>query len=89
MAKNGVPRVTKIRPGPGAGGANCWKARGDTGSNILIDIYELNILIYVHIIIKLIEYGHQAKPSILGLQIVFLAAPGDYGDGDYRARQEF
>ena len=29
----------KIRPGHGAGGANCWKDRGDTGSNILIDIY--------------------------------------------------
>ena len=35
-----------------------------------------------------IEYGHEAKPSILGLQIVFLAAPRDYGDDDYRARQE-
>ena len=39
---------------------------------------------------KLIEYGHEAKPSILGLQIVFLAAHRDYGggDGDCRARQE-
>ena len=36
-----------------------------------------------------IEYGHEAKPSILGLQIVFLAARRDDGDGgDYRARQE-
>ena len=37
------------------------------------------------------EYGHEAKPSILGLQIVFLAARRDYGDGgggDYRVRQE-
>ena len=37
----------------------------------------------------LIEYGHVAKPSILWLQIVFLAARRDYDDGDYyRARQE-
>ena len=38
----------------------------------------------------IIEYGHEAKPSILGLQILFLAAPRDYGDYDYycRARQE-
>ena len=37
----------------------------------------------------LIEYGHEAKPSISGLQIVFLAAPRDYYyDGDYRAYQE-
>ena len=37
-----------------------------------------------------VEYGHEAKPSILGLQIVFLAASrDDHGDGgDYRARQE-
>ena len=37
-----------------------------------------------------IEYGHEAKPSILGLQIVVLDAPRDYGGGyyDYRARQE-
>ena len=36
-----------------------------------------------------IEYGHEAKPSILGLQIAFLAAPRDYhGDGDCRARLE-
>ena len=33
------------------------------------------------------EYGHEAKPSILGLEIVFLAARRDYGD-DYRARQK-
>ena len=41
--------------------------------------------------ISFIEYGHEAKPSILGLQIVFLAArrdDGDGGDGDYRARQK-
>ena len=32
---------------------------------------------------------NEAKPSILGLQIFFLAARRDYGDGgDYRARQE-
>ena len=38
----------------------------------------------------LIEHGHEAKTSILGLQIVFLAARSDYGGGgdDYRARQE-
>ena len=35
-----------------------------------------------------IEYGHEAKPSILGLLIVFLAARRDYGRDDYRARQE-
>ena len=40
----------------------------------------------------IIEYGHEAKPSILGLRIVFLAARRDDDDdgyGDYRARQEF
>ena len=39
----------------------------------------------------IVEYGHEAKSSILGLQIVFLAAPRDYhgGDGDdCRARLE-
>ena len=39
----------------------------------------------------IIEYGHEAKPSILGLQIVFLAAPRDDhggGYGDCRARLE-
>ena len=41
----------------------------------------------------MIEYGHDAKPSILGLQIIFLAARRDYGGGgggggDYRARQK-
>ena len=39
----------------------------------------------------MIEYGHEAKPSILGLQVVFLAArrDDDYDhDYDYRARQE-
>ena len=37
----------------------------------------------------IIEYGHEAKPSILGLQIVFLAAPrDDYDYGDYGASQE-
>ena len=37
-----------------------------------------------------IECGHEAKPPILGLQIVFLAARKDYSgdDGDYCARQE-
>ena len=30
--------------------------------------------------LTIIEYGHEAKPSILGLQIVFLAAPRDYHD---------
>ena len=43
------------------------------------------IFIYIYIFI---EYGHEAKPSILGLQIVFLAAPRDYSYDDYRARQE-
>ena len=39
--------------------------------------------------LTIIEYGHEAKPSIIGLQIVFLAAPrNDYYDYDYRARQE-
>ena len=38
----------------------------------------------------IIEYGHEAKPSILGLQIVFLAARRDDDDDgdDYRARQK-
>ena len=38
----------------------------------------------------IIEYGHEAKPSILGLQIVFLAARRDHGgdSGGYCARQE-
>ena len=36
-----------------------------------------------------IKYGNETKPSILELQIVFLAAPrNDDGYGDYRARQE-
>ena len=38
----------------------------------------------------IIEYGHEAKPSILGLQIVFLAARRDDDDDDgddYRARR--
>ena len=37
------------------------------------------------------KHGHEAKPSILGLQIVFLAARRDYYDYgyDYRARQEW
>ena len=40
----------------------------------------------------IIEYGHEAKPSILGLQVVCLAAPrdddGGDGYGDCRARLE-
>ena len=37
----------------------------------------------------IIEYGHEAKPSILVLQIVFLAAGRDYhGHYDCRARQK-
>ena len=44
----------------------------------------------LHIVfIYIIEYGHEAKPSILGLQIVFLAARMDDGGyGYYCARQE-
>ena len=39
--------------------------------------------------VPIIEYGHEAKPSILELEIVFLAARrDDYGDYYYRARQE-
>ena len=65
---------------------------------LLIRVY---IYIYIYIYISLhayiclyaymfIEYGREAKPSILGLQIVFLAAPRDDDGyyGDYRARQE-
>ena len=38
---------------------------------------------------RIIEHGHEAKPSILWLQIVYLAARRDYDDYDcYRARQE-
>ena len=41
---------------------------------------------------KIIEYGHEAKPSILWVPIVLLAAPRDDDDDDYgydyRARQE-
>ena len=35
-----------------------------------------------------IEYGHEARPSILGLQMFFLAARRDYDYyvDDYRAR---
>ena len=54
-----------------------------------IYIYEYE---YVYSYIFFIEYGHEAKPSILGLEIVFLAARRDNGDGgggDYRVRQEF
>ena len=36
----------------------------------------MNVFIY-----WFIEYGHEAKPSILGLQIVLLAAPRDDDDG--------
>ena len=41
----------------------------------------------------MLEYGHEAKPSILGLQVVFLAARRDDDDDDdcgddYLARQE-
>ena len=38
----------------------------------------------------MIEYGHEAEPSILGLQIVFFAARRDdcYYCDYYRARQE-
>ena len=41
---------------------------------------------YILYIISFIEYGHEANPSILGLQIAFLAARKDYYY--YRARQE-
>ena len=56
------------------------------GSVYIGDIYLfINLSIFIFI-----EYGHEAKPSILGLQIIFLAAPRDDHDygGDYRARQE-
>ena len=55
---------------------------------IYIYIYWLYYTILYYIII--IEYGHEAKPSIIGLQIVFWAARRDeYYDGyDYRARQK-
>ena len=44
---------------------------------------------FTSFLIHLIEYGHETKPSILGLQIVCLAARRDYDYGDdYRARQE-
>ena len=40
--------------------------------------------------LAIIEYGHEAKPSVLGLRTVFLAARTDDDDcgDDYRARQE-
>ena len=38
--------------------------------------------------LAIIEYGHEAKPSILGLQIVFLAARRDDSHDDYGGRQE-
>ena len=40
--------------------------------------------------VNFIEYGHEAKPSILGLHIVLLAARRDYDDDDdyYGAHQE-
>ena len=34
------------------------------------------------------EYGHEAEPSILRLQIVFLAARRDFGGDDYGAHQK-
>ena len=61
------------------------------------DLYRLNrpgvriyIYIYTYIYMYIFEYGHEAKPSILGVQIVFLAARRDYYDDDnyYGARQE-
>ena len=53
--------------------------------------YHINLksIVLYHITLY-IYHGHEAKPSILGLQIVFLAARRDYGGGgdDFRARQE-
>ena len=45
---------------------------------------------YIYIYIHVAEYEHEAKPSIIGLQIFFLAARRDdhYYAGDCRARQE-
>ena len=56
---------------------------------IYMDIY-ICIYIYIYIHLYIIEYGHKAKPAILGLQIVFLGAPRDDHDGGgyCRARQE-
>ena len=43
---------------------------------------------FIYICIYLIKHGHEAKPPILGLHIVFGAARRDYGRDDYGARQE-
>ena len=53
-------------------------------------IYAFIIWSAIHSFIDwFVEYGHEAKPSILGLQIVFLAARRDDDYDDYyRARQE-
>ena len=37
---------------------------------------------------EVVEYGHEAKPSISGLQNIFLATRRDYDRDDYGARQE-
>ena len=58
---------------------------------ILSFMYIIILFIYVNYILlyPFIEYGHEAKPSILGEQIVFLAACRDDHYGGYcRARQK-
>ena len=62
-------------------------------SHILPDAMRKNIYKYICIYIYIymyifIECGYEAKPSILGIQIIFLAARGDDDDCDdyYRAR---
>ena len=54
-----------------------------------IYIYKIIYICIGYYICDIVEYGHEAKPSILGIEIVFLAAPRDYHGGDCCARQFF
>ena len=67
-----------------------WNGSANKTEEKQIKLVFVPLYILLEIIFYIIEYGHEAKPSILGLQIVFLAARRDdyyYGD-DYRARLE-
>ena len=66
-------------PNYGFGFTSTWLPLAKA-SNIYAQILHRNI----------IEYGHEAKPSILWLQIVFVADRREYDDDYdyYRARQE-
>ena len=69
----------RVLPGPGAGGANCQKARGGTGPNILINIHILRIYkletcyedmsfaIYVHIYLDVFRYRRHCGRTLFFL----------------------